>query len=281
MGFCQVDAGILNNDGELTEAAKQKIIKEVKNEITFGTANMPKPIISCGPNVPPQPNAEALDLEDRSKFPDFHEKALNIYRSIANFLNFEGQFMFAPLVYDPIAIGAALDAPNIPDIKFPEEFIPLALGGPATIPTLAPLLGLDPIKLPDQIASLIVPKVPSLSIPSFNTDIVKFPALAAFELKPYVPINGIPPIVSTFIELALKIPTLLPDLLRFNFDGACETVINAGLFGDVVQGATMQVALAKALSRATVECIIIAIVGATVGSSAQGITGGLGQVFGY
>src|SRR6056297_2998740 len=160
-GFCQQDAGVLDGT-ELTPGAKKKFIIDVKETLSKGTedANLPFP---CGPSFPPVPNADLIELEDEEKFPGFHEHWLGTYAKIAKALDFKSQFMFAPVVMDPVAMATGLGI-DPPSLKFPDEF--LIYG--ASFPLLMIKLGFDipAEKLPDFLKLIVpAPPVPNVPIP--------------------------------------------------------------------------------------------------------------------
>lgn len=270
MGFCQHDAGILQG-GKLSPVAKKKIFSGIKNEIGGKTNDS---LFKCGPKIEPIPNADKIDLEDASKFGNFHTNVLNMFEGIVKALDFQGQFMFAPVVFDPIALAGAIEAPEIPDIKFPDDYIIFGVA----LPLIAPKLGFTTpdqlIELTAKIPTIIVPQPPKLSLPSLDIKVPDFIDLFKFS-------NWQVKLPGLFIDLALQMPSLFVGLLSFNFDSVCSAVFKSGLFGEFDPRSVMQVAVAKVLTQSVAECIVIAIVGATVGSSPAGIVGGLGRKFGY
>lgn len=270
--FAQVDAGILIGD-KLSPAAKNKVIGATKNELVNGSGSS-NSLFKCGPTIRPVPGADKIPLEDENEFGDFHKNVLGSYEKIVNVLNVKGQFLFAPVVFDPIALAIALDTPEKPNLKFPEEFILYGIA----LPLLAPKLGfkspVDIAKLLAKVPSIVVPSLPTLNVPKLDIDPAKFDALLKFNAWP-AKLPGL------FSDLALQVPALFVDILSFKFDKICETVMGSGLFGEFDSRSVIQVAVAKQVSIAIAESIVIAMVASTIGSASNGIVGQLGRTFGY
>lgn len=271
-GFCQHDAGVLEND-KLTPGAKASFIKDVKELLIYGDEGVGPFPIDCGPKLQPTPFADTIELEDEEQYPDFHKNWLGTYENIAKFLDFQSQFMFAPIVMDPIALAVKLNL-DVPALNFPDDFI---LFGPA-FPLLAIKLGFDiPADLALKLPEIVIPKPPipdltGLIPPPIDVDL--FPDLAihlGWPLK----------LPKVFLDLVVQMPNLFLGLLQFDFKVICDLILDSGLFGDFGPGSLVQVAAAKVLARKTAECTTIAIVGSTVGSSSGGIVGNLGIKFGY
>lgn len=271
---CQTHAGILKpNEGTLTPIAKKKFIQAVKDELMFGTDNLPGPVLfPCGDAVPPNPFAGLLDLEDETKFPEFHKNILGNYEKIAQALDLKSNFTLLPICC-PVSLGFKLGA-NI-HINFPKGFIPFF--SPA-LPLLALKMKLmPPIKLATKFPSLlgIPPKPPNLSLPTFDPKL--FVDLFNFNISF---ITGIPKLLLNIIaqipQLALKIPSL-PELFKL----ICKISFDSKLFGDISSDSLVEVVSTKVLTTKVVEMIMICAVGSTLGSSPGGLTGGIGKFLGY
>lgn len=273
-GYCQHDAGVLSN-GKISEGARHKFIQDVKDQLILGDAGLPSFPMPCGPELPPIPFADTIELEDPEKYPQFHEHWVGTYEKIALALDFQSQFMFLPVVMDPLALAAKLQL-DIPKFKFPDDFI---LYGTA-VPLLAIKLGFDlPVELIAKFPSILVPMppIPNIPIPPVPPEIdpLAFPELVSHLAWP----TKLP---GMFLDLIVKMPSLFIGLLQGDFKPICDVVLGSGLFGDMAgPGNTIQVAAAKVLARKVAECTVIAIVGGSVGSSSGGITGALGKQFGY
>lgn len=268
---CQTHAGILTEgEGKLTEKAKTSFIKAVKAELTYGTANLPVPLLfPCGDPVPPNPHADLLDLEDEQKFPEFHKHILGSYEQIAQMLDLPSDFKFLPICC-PVSLAFKLGV-NI-DLEFPGEFVPF-------LSPLLPLLALKMNVMPPPKLALKFPSIPSLPPalplpplpPKFD---VKFlPELANFTVSFAL---GIPKLLASIAlkipELALKI-VVLPEL----FKTICKLAFDSQLFGDIKPSSITQVVAVKVLTTRVVEMMLIAAVGSTLGSSPGGITGGIAR----
>jgi hypothetical protein len=272
---CQVDAGIIDEEGKLTIKAKQKFIQAIKDELTFGTVNLPTPpLFPCGDPIPAMPFANLLDLENEQKFPDFHKNTLGMYEKIAVGLNLKSDFKLLPICC-PISLGVKLGA----DIKiknFPGGFIPFAIPNP-------PLLALKMKVMPPPKMVAKFPGIPSVppAIPGFdvppNIKMTDFSTLFDMSLSFA---TGIPKL---FGEIVLKIPSIvlklgsLPDV----FKELCNIAFKANLFGSMSPSSVTQIATVKVLTTKVVEMIFIAALGSMIGSSPGGIVGGVGGFLGY
>jgi hypothetical protein len=270
MGKCQHDAGVLKNN-ELTEAAKNKFIKDVKAQLLMGSAQAPPLPIPCGPELPPVPHADRIELEIEELYPEWHAYALGYYRDIARGLDVEGQFTILPIC-DPIALGFKLGL-DPPPLDFPIEF---GIVGFA-LPLLAAHLEIiPPVELALKFPDLLSVGLPALEIPEFPLPPLEFPELFKFAFP-------FPKFPELLLGLMAKMPSLFLKLLAFDFSAPCDVVLDAGLFGPfdpneaIVWAVTQKVLAAK-----TAECLTIALIGSTVGSAPAGMTGLMGRdVYGY
>lgn len=271
---CQVDAGIILANCKLTPKAKTKFIQAIKDELMFGTDNLPiPPLFPCGVPVPPNPFASLLDLENEEKFPDFHKNILGSYEKIACALNMKSDMKLLPICC-PISLAFKLGA-NI-KLKFPGGFIPFMIPNP-------PLLALKMSLMPPPKLIAKFPGIPSVPppIPSFDIppDIKQpdFSTLFDYSLAFAI---GIPKfllkIAGDMPKLALKLGNL-PDL----FSAICDIAFESNLFGDMSPDSIVQIVATKVLTTKVVEMVFIAAVGTTLGSSPGGITGGIGRFLGY
>jgi hypothetical protein len=270
---CQYHAGILNPDGTLTYIAKQKFIREVKDQLVHGTDNMPAALMfPCGKPVPPNPWAAQLDLENEEKFPDFHKYMLGSFEKIARALDMKSDFKFLPICC-PVSLGFVLDA-NI-ELDFVDGFIPFF--SPA-LPLLAVKLDImPPPKLAVKLPGLpqIPPPIPKFELPTFDPELL----IDLFNFNMSF-ILGIPKFIA---NLALNIPKLIlklpsvPDL----FKEICTIAFDSDLFGDIDSRSIVEITSVKVLTTRVAEMSFIAATGTTVGSSQGGIVGGLGRELGY
>lgn len=272
---CQVDAGILDLDGNLTPKAKTKFIQDVKDQMIFGSDLVPTPpVFPCGPSIKAVPYADQLDLENEAKFPDFHKNILGSYQKQAIALNMAGDFKLLPIC-DPIGLAFKLGI-NIAIDPFPGGFIPFMIPNP---PLLAVKLELmPPPKLIAKFPSLaaIPPPLPSFELPP-SIKVPDFSTLFDFSLAFAV---GIPTFLLALVgkipQLALKLPDI-PGLMSL----VCDVAFSSNLFGSMDDSSVVQIAATKVLTTKVAEMSFIAAVGTTLGSAPGGITGGLGKTFGY
>jgi len=271
---CLVDAGIIDDKCKLTPKAKKKFIQAVKDELTFGTNNLPVPLLfPCGDPVPPNPFAAQLDLENEAKFPDFHKNILGAYEKIACSLNLKSDFKLLPIC-DPVALGAKLNVKI--KVSFPKGFIPYTIPNP---PLLAVKLKvMPPPKLVAKFPSIpsVPPPLPKFEVPP-NIKAPDFSTLFDFSLAYSI---GIPKLLVNLVgqmpKLALKLP-VLPEL----FKAVCELAFSSNVFGNIKPESIVQIVATKVLTTKVVEMVFIAAVGTTMGSASGGITGGIGRFLGY
>ncbi len=272
---CIVDAGIIDEKCKLTPKAKKKFIQAIKDELTFGTENLPVPsLFPCGPPVAPNPFAGQLQLEDEKKYPEFHKNILGTYEKIACALNLKSDFKLLPICC-PVSLGFKLGVEfRIPN--FPSGFIPFLIPNP-------PLLALKmkimpPPKLIAKFPGIpaIPPPLPTFPIPP-DVKVPDFKTLFDFSLSFALNVpKFLVSLVANMPSLILKLPSL-PDL----FKSICDLAFQAKLFGDIRPDAVTQIVAVKVLTTKIVEMVFIAAVGSTLGSSPGGITGGIGKFLGY
>lgn len=266
---CQHHAGILK-DEKLSPIAKKRFIDEVKQELLLGTAGVPTPPLPCGAQFPPVPYADLIELEDESKYPEWHKNVLGLYEQIAKGLDVKSQFTILPIV-DPLALAVSLNL-DIPNIKFPGEFALYSL----SLPLLAFKLGLEPPDLALKFPDLIKPPIPQLNLPlPVDIKIPDFQALFDFSLWPL----KLPDIIA---NLMLQMPQLIIKLFQFDLGAFCDAVAKSKVFGPFNPAEAIVWAVSgKVLTRKTAECVSIAVVSSTVGTAPAGITGNLGKHYGY
>ena len=269
---CQHHAGVLKG-GKLSPGAKERFIKDVLAELIYGTAGIPVPALPCGPNFAPVPFADRIHLEDEKQYPEFHKHVLGMYEKIARALDVQSQYTILPIV-DPLALAVSLNL-NVPDLKFPSEFLIYGI----SLPLLAIKLGLEPPELAAKFPSLIKPPIPQITLPlPIDFKQPDFIALLKFSLWPL----KMPDLMK---NLMLQMPSLFVKLLKFDLGVFCDVTFKSQLFGAPPDfdpnSAVVWATAAKVLARKTGECVSIAVVASTVGSSPGGITGNLGKHYGY
>jgi len=257
-----------DQSGELTKRAKDKFIKDVKEELKFGTAGLPvPPAFPCGPDVPPFEFADLFPLEDEAKFPDFHENILGkdgLYAKFAQMLDLPGGYKFLPICC-PISLAVNLGL-KLPHIKFP--FISVLI---PNLPGLAIKLNVKLPKLPGLLLNLPKPEFPKL--PKFNFDL-RFIELISLTL-PKIP-DFVFSLVLKIPNFALKIPNL-PDLFKL----ICKLAFDAKLFSVTGPESLTEIVALKVLTHRIVEMAFIAAIGTSLGSAPAGLTGGIGKKQGY
>ena len=272
---CCVDSGIITEDCKLTPKAKKKFIQDVKDELLYGTDNLPlPPLFPCGPPVPPNPFADLLELENEEKFPEFHKNILGSYEKIACELNLQSDCKLLPICC-PIALGFKLGV-KIKIPNFPGGFVPFMIPN-------APLLALKMKVMPPPKLIKKFPDIPVIPPPIPKFDIppdIKFPDFSTFFDFTTSFSLGIPKLLGDIVlqmpKLALKMPNL-PDV----FKAICEIAHESKLFGDISPGSVTEIVAVKVLTRKIVEMTFITAVGTTLGSAPGGLTGGIGRLLEY
>jgi len=134
---CQQDVGILDENGKLTNEAKNSFISQVLLVLEYGTENIPaekKPPIPFPEVLPPDPTFKDLIEKDENYLKDekiysaFHKNWLGRYEKLAKDLNLTPNFSLLPAVADPIAIAGSGFNVEIPTPSFPGGFTPYFAG---------------------------------------------------------------------------------------------------------------------------------------------------------
>jgi hypothetical protein len=269
---CQYHSGIVNEDETLTKIAVNLFIADVKKELTLGSDGY-TPVFPCGPKIAVNPYASALNLEDEKAFPDFHQNVIRgQYQKIAAALNVVGGYTILPIC-DPFALAASLGIDLDLDLNFPDGFLEFLI---PNLPKLAVSLNImPPVKLAAKLPGLlqVPPKLPKFTVPPIPKPALNFvPGLnadLAFAAK-------LPQLI---LQIIAKIPGLVLDIPNMP-SAICNLAFQAGLFGDV-PGATVRLVATKVLIKKITEMVMILSVGKVVGSSPDGIVGGLGTKLGY
>jgi hypothetical protein len=275
MTYTLEDAGILEPGAKaLTKVAKYRFTQDVMDAMRLGSGFDPSFFKPCGTEIPPlDPSFPVPDLHDVKLFPDFHKNCVSKFFDVAAKLNMQGQQPFVPLCFDPLALALKLDL-KIPPVKF-AEFPNLLLN----LPALLLKLELTPLDLPDLMAKLPgigvppQPFPPKLPLPSLD---LPYPAVMLPELLL---------MYKAFLSIPLEIPKLLLPTALFpmfalQFSALCGNILKI-LPPANGPNPTLQIALHKVLAIKMVECIVIDVVGLTLGSASGGATGALGKEFGY
>jgi hypothetical protein len=186
---CLDHVGILDENGKLTEKAKNTFIEEVQDIIKYGTKNIPpevKPLFSAGIEIPPNPNPEAIpDLKNKTIFSAFHKNYIGRYEKIANDLNVSSNFSLLPAIADPIALAGSAFGVELPALDFPGGFVPYFSG---LLPQKLLLDLIDAgkteflkpdglVKLVDKLVELKAPPIPPVPVLPVITPPAPIPGL--------------------------------------------------------------------------------------------------------
>lgn len=283
MGATQA-IGILDANEKLAEKAWLNFVQEVKDELNGIDAG----ILPCNDPLITVPYADLMDLENKEKFPTFHEIWRNLYEAIAKALNVDNNFSIAP-IFDPLAVICQLKIP-LPDIEF-GLFLPS--------PDFLIQLDIPPIDIPLKLLELPI-KIPP-ELPSFNFKLPDISLDLIFNLKLDLPNLG-----KMFLDLALALPKLLLDLVLKvllilpklpdvgAFFCAIYKEIKDSLFSalqvDILKNFVHAAAL-KVMIKKIAEMLSAAMISLTVGAAScfdadgnptpAGIAGLLGTAYGY
>jgi len=269
------DAGVLEPGAKaLTKGAKYRFIQDIMDAMRLGSGFDPTFFKPCGPEIPPMPvRFPVPDLHDIKKFPAFHANCVSKYLDVAQKLNMQGMSPFVPIMFDPIALALKLNL-NVPSIKF-GEFPNLLLN----LPALLLKLELTPLDLPSFMAKLPAIGIPPQPFPP------QFPLPSIDLPHPQVMLPDLLLMFQAFLKMPFEIPKLLLPtalfpLFALQFSALCGNILKILPQGNG-PNPLLQVALHKVLAIKMVECIVIDVVGLTLGSASAGATGALGKEFGY
>ena len=263
---CQVKAGVLKPDETLTDNARHQFIKEVIEEIRFGTPDLPMVCLDKidGIGIAGVPD----DLYDRDKYPSFHANYVDTYEKIAAALNVAGSIAFPPLFDFSVSIPN-FDFPSI-GIDFNAFFdLPGLPALAAKLPSLAPKF--PNVKLPDLPKLPIPPKIPipDLKLPDINL----MPDL-------YFKFSAILKLPDFALSLIIPPPVFLPKIPTLDLSDICKKVKenvlpeSPGAKGTGVN--LLEIAAISVLTRKISQCLTITIVACLFGAGSF-LCGGLGQ----
>lgn len=250
----------LLQDGKLTEKGKRSIIerhKKIQNE--GGEKGTLFPCSTGGQVQPVQKDFQLPeDIEDESKYPEYHSEVLGAYEGILNLLDVEGNFSLPPPFIDPVALGVKLNGKPPDNLKFDLPTMASLASNPFL---MADTLNLNPIELtakliPGTPDSIIKPPIPSFNFPEYETPQyflnlknISLPVPAPGFTIPYPdkilselwksPQFGLSVVILKLIQKIIENPTAIFDLISpqpkpcFVIDAVTE----AGIFGTVEPGA--------------------------------------------
>lgn len=272
-GYCQHDAGVLDND-ELSDIAKKRFVDDVLKELRLGSSAVKHPLFPVNLNLPPQPSMANVPLDDPKAFPDFHKNVLGQYRDIARALDAKSRYTFLPICC-PVSLAVSLGA-DVPKLRFPDEFLVYGFA----LPLLAIKLGFPmPLDLAQKLPSLLGLPIPDLQLPKLDFDPKALPDLMAFKSS----LLGVPPaLITAALELLTKMPQLAIGVLSLDLSVFYDVIVGSKMFGNFdPSSALVWMVAQKVLAIRVAECILFYVIGTTMGSSAGGIVGGLSQIMGY
>lgn len=269
--------GILK-DNELSESFKTKTIERLKQKGKIGLGNLPIPckseLESIGVPLGPM-DVVPDDLEDKEKYPDFHNAVMNNYKAIALFLDLQGNFSLFP-IFDPFALSIKLgiEIPKINILTLPS----------LTIPQLAFLFKKPVIEMPQILLKLI-------QIPPQLPPIPEFPP----KIDLYLGVSLLtPPFWDRFafdfwqiklISVLLQLPDIFLDInfilgLLKPFPPICpivKLIFEKEVFGPTDPSTeTMKIIIVQDLIEFTAEASMITMTGLIVGDGGKnGLVGKL------
>ena len=309
---CLDHVGILDENGKLTEKAKNTFIEEVQDIIKYGTKNIPpevKPLFSAGIEIPPNPNPEAIpDLKNKTIFSAFHKNYIGRYEKIANDLNVSSNFSLLPAIADPIALAGSAFGVELPPLDFPGGFVPYFSGllpqkllldlidagkteflkpdGLVKLvdklvelkaPPIPPVPVLPVITPPAPIPGLTIPPLPEISIPQIpEIPLPPQAVLSTLAAKEFAAFTNIPKLL---LQIIAKIPSLVAKLgnIPAIMEEICKLVIGSGVLGDIKPTSSIELAASIVLSRKISEMLLTAAMGSTIGSAPGSATTGVTQ----
>jgi hypothetical protein len=269
----QVAANVLedkNGNLVITDVARAVFVKRTKDALINGELGLPFP---CGEKLQTLDAAKDLDLDDRDKFPDFHNFWIDgLYTGIAKAINtVPSQFMIP--IFDPLALAIALKLPA-PKLSFPSVTMSLA----APIPLALKLIGIKPLDLPLKIPEMLKliniepPKIPALDIKFPDINLV-YP-WGAFQIQAML--NLAIPLGFAKLLLNLATPSFWAPLsFPALFELGCKTFTDSisapfstatDADGETVTPPLTGLAAARALASVTSDCAIFAATGCVVGA---------------
>lgn len=294
------DNGMLDENEKPTKGAKKiyidKCIEIAKNGGTSESLGF-----SCV-QLEPNPTIASLDLYDEKLYKSFHDNWVNgIYADCLKALNLESNIALP--IFDPMALSSKLDI-SLPQPLGLEGALPLlALPAPNNVFSFLTLAGITDqkkitelqIKILTPNAGVIVPipKLPELPIPKIS---LEFPDIS-YE-SPDLPGYGLladqlrifkgllEAFKALFDQLVKELPGLVVNLAVAQppgsgfssiFEMACGAIqkaLPAPPGSDSNSSLIYQAALASTLAKP----MGVSTVGSIIGSSKDGITGGLGFI---
>lgn len=282
------DYGMLTKDGQPTERAKEIYISHCEEILKNGSADLP---FSCV-KIPPDPNAKYINLRDKVAYKSFHTNWVEgIYAEALRSINLESNISLP--IFDPTALAAKLDGLSPPKLGFEGAISVLLatamLPPPASIKYSLEICKVDPLKIPELIPQVLavinpipIPPIPPLPLPS-----VDFPGLSygvpnfnLLDIKKGIFLS----LPNAFLELFKMFST--PDfLLNFATEGpnasfslACKA-LNKALPPPPGDNSSSAVVYQAAIAASLAKPLAVSTLGTVVGSSENGLTGGLGFTF--
>ena len=225
------------------------------------------------------PDAVPSDIEDKEKYPGFHNRILPQYESISKSLDVQGQFSLPPPIMDPFALTAKFNTPDVAaNLSFDIGKLPTLNPG-----ELAFMIDIPLAKFAAEVPTLVQPPptsisqiFPNLPVPEVDLGInlpppSKFCSWFKFESWPL----SLPNLFFSALG-KLATPTAIFDLCKpqINVDGIVQAAIDAQLFGPSDPGENFKIAVAKDMAEYTAHSVVVGVVAKTIGDGGQkGLTG--------
>lgn len=115
MLYDKILSDLVDDSGKITDSGRNKIVTDVKNILINGTNSLSpvlKSLLSEADQFDGIPIYNDIDLEDKEKFPQFHNDTIDVlFASVLSILNVNGKTPI-PLVFDPS--GLIPELPELP-----------------------------------------------------------------------------------------------------------------------------------------------------------------------
>jgi hypothetical protein len=273
--------GILK-DNELTEDFKKKTIERLKKAAKEGFAAASPFPYAAGSEIPPS-DTFPDDIEDETKYPDFHKNVWKLYTDVARSYDVEGNFSLPPPVIDPFALVAKVKGPDSDDLKnLKFDITKLPSLNPAE---LAMMLSMTPVQFAAKIPGLIKPPPPlenpltaglNLPVPVLDTSI-NLPLGSGFSDKFEVDMWALKaPGAFLDVVTGLLNPSAILKLAAPNPSPcfAIDPVVKSKMFGPANDGDKDKKIIQQAVATFSGQCAVIAATANVIGDGGpKGLTG--------
>ena len=219
--------GVLNPDGTISDAAREKLIDFHQQYSKNGQLNLP---FKCTPKGEPNPYHNP-DLGNKEKYKAWHDRWIDgFYKTLVDALDKPAtNTTFMLPIFDPTGVAAALGLP-IPNLSFPAILGAFVM----PIPACAAALDIKTEKLPEFTASLFklikvppkLPGIPEIPVPVLPSgDLLFSPpliSLQGFNIAFFKAL--LPGILLSFITDIAKPDFWISFTPTKLFEGACKAV---------------------------------------------------------